>query len=124
MKKYYRISLDIDNSPLHLFKSLFLAMYVMGFVNIFIGSMGGISAFAGFFAVFYLLRGMVEAGNRISHQLALESKTEVKYMFANYLIIYSLIWAVIKVLMVLSKITGWGNINGLTINEYITNVYG
>ena len=124
MKKYYRISLDIDNSPLHLFKSLFLAMYVMGFVNIFIGSMGGISAFAGFFAVFYLLRGMVEAGNRISHQLALESKTEVKYMFANYLLIYSLIWTVIKVLMVLSKITGWGNINGLTINEYITNVYG
>lgn len=124
MKKFYRISWDIDSSPMHLIKSMMLAFYVMLFINIFIGSMGGIPTFVGFLLAFYLLRGMVLAGNRIGHQLALESKTEVKYMFANYLISYLMVWAVMKLLQMLSKVTGWGNINGLTISEYMKNLYG
>lgn len=124
MKHFYRISWDIDTTPTHLFKSLLLSLYVMTFINVFIGSMGGIPAFVGFMAVFYLLRGMVLAGNRIGHQLALESKTEVKHMLTNYLVIYLVIWLIMKLILMLSKITGWGNINDLSFVEYIRSLYG
>lgn len=124
MKKFYRISWNIDSTPTHLGCSILLAIYVMGFINIFIGSMGGIPAFTAFVIVYYLLRGLVLDGSRISHMLAIESRTKVKYLILNYGIIYFLIWLLMKVVIFISKMSGWGNISGLTFGEYFQNLYG
>ena len=84
MKKFYSISWNVDSTPAHLGCSILFSIYIMAFINVFIGSMGGIPAFTGFVVVYYLLRAMILAGNRISHMLAIESKTEIKYLFFNY----------------------------------------
>ena len=124
MKKFYSISWNVDSTPAHLGCSILFSIYIMAFINVFIGSMGGIPAFTGFVVVYYLLRAMILAGNRISHMLAIESKTEIKYLFFNYGIFYMLIWLVMKVVIFISKMSGWGNINGLTYQEYFHNIYG
>ena len=83
MKKFYRISWNVDSTPAHLFATIALSLPVMVFINTFIGGMGGIPAFIAFLAVYYILRGMIIAGNRINHQLAMESKVEIRYLMIN-----------------------------------------
>lgn len=124
MKKFYRISGNVNSSLLHLGESIVLAFVIMMFVNLFIGGMGGIPVFAGFLLEFYLLRATVIAGNRISHQLALESRTEVRYYFANYALGYLLVWGLMKILILLSRVSGWGYINGISLGEYMDRIYG
>lgn len=124
MRKFYTISWNVDSTPAHLGCSILLSIYVMGFINIFIGSMGGIPAFTAFVVIYYLLRAMIIAGNRISHMLAIDSKTEIRYMFFNYGFFYMLIWGIMKLVIFVSKLSGWGNINGLTFKEYFHNIYG
>lgn len=124
MKHYYRISWNLENTTVHLAISVFLSVFVMFFINICIGSMGGIPALIAFLLIFYMQRGMVIAGNRISHQLAMDSKKELRYMMASYAIGYIVLWAIIKFLGFLSHIAGWGNIDGLTIGEYLERIYG
>lgn len=124
MKKFYRISWSIESTPFHLFGSFVLAFLVMLFINGFIGSMGGIPAFIAFLLVFYAQRGMVLAGDRISHQLAMDSKTEIRCMLLRYIIGYLSLWAVMKLVLVFSRISGWGNIDGMTAREYLDRMYG
>lgn len=124
MKKFYRISWNVDSPPLHLFSSIILSIYIMLFINTFIGSMGGIPAFIAFMAVYYILRGMIIAGNRISHQLAMESKVEIRYLMVNYGIIYMIVWFIMRAILLLSKFSGWGNIKKLEFSEYFRNLYG
>ncbi len=124
MKKFYRISWNVDSTPGHLFTSVVLALYVMLFLNTFVGSMGGIPAFAGFLVVYYLLRAMILSGNRISHNLAMNSKVKVKYLIFNYLAIYVVVWFLMKVVIFFSKFSGWGNIKKLDFSEYFVVLYG
>ena len=124
MKKFLKISWDIDNTPAHLLLSLIMAFGMMMLVNIFIGSMGGVSAFIAFTIVFYSLRGFVNSGNRISHQLGMSSRREIMYMLRYYACIYLLVWAGMKLLIFFSTFNGWGNVNGLTIGEYAKRLYG
>lgn len=84
MKKYYRISMNWNSSPVLLMISVAMSLFVMMFINGFMGSLGGIPALVGFFTVVYLLRGMVNDGNCISHQLSMTSKSEVLFLFLNY----------------------------------------
>ena len=96
----------------------------MMYINTVIGGMGGIPAFVGFLTVYYLLRTMILAGNRLSHQLAMKSSQEVRYLLLNYGILYLITWAVMKGLLFFSKFTGWGNVKGLPASEYLSNLYG
>lgn len=124
MKRFHRISWNIESTPAHLIGSVLLAFLVMLFINGFIGSMGGIPAFIAFAMVFYFLRGMVLSGNRISHQLAMDSGKEIRYMFTGYAVNYLLLWAVMKLVLLFSRISGWGNIDGLALGDYLTRIYG
>ena len=124
MKKFYRISWNVDSTPAHLFATIALSLSVMVFINTFIGSMGGIPAFIAFFVVFYILRGMIIAGNRISHQLAMESRQEIRYLMVNYGLIYLIVWFIMRAILLLSKFSGWGNIRQLEFAEYFKNLYG
>lgn len=124
MKKFYRISWNVDSTPAHLFATIAMSLSVMVFINTFIGSMGGIPAFIAFLAVYYILRGMIIAGNRISHQLAMESKVEIRYLMINYGVIYLIVWFIMRAILLLSKFSGWGNIRQLAFTEYFKNLYG
>lgn len=124
MKKFYRISWNVDSTPMHLFSSIILSIAIMVYINTFIGSMGGIPSFVAFMAVFYLLRGMILAGNRVSHQLAMESKVEIRYLMLNYGVIYLIVWGLMKGILLLSKFSGWGNIKRLEFADYFRNLYG
>lgn len=124
MKKYYRLSWNIDSTPFNLMVSILLSVGVMLYINSFIGGMGGIPAFTGFLVVYYLLRTMILSGNRISHQLAMKSSKEVKYLLLNYGVLYLVMWTIMRVLLFLSKFTGWGNVKGLPASEYFSNLYG
>lgn len=124
MRRYYRISRNVNNTVSHLTASFFLSLYVMWFVNVFIGSVGGIPAFLGFFGVYYCLRSIILPGNRLGHQLTLESRDEIRCFFINYGLGYLLLWMLAKFVILLTRIFGWANANQLTLNEYIRNLYG
>lgn len=124
MRKFYRISGNVESPLAHMAASVVLSFLVMMFVNVFIGGMGGIPVFAAFLMQFYFLRAVAIAGNRISHQLAMDSGAEVLYYFANYAAGYLLVWAGMKILILLSHISGWGNIGGMAFGEYMDRIYG
>lgn len=124
MKRFYSISRNRNTSPLFLMFSLAIALYIMFFINGFMGSLGGIPAATASFCVIYMLRGMVNDGNCISHQLALSSRNEVAYLFLNYSLGYGVTWAVMRVLQVIARITGWGTIEGMSVYTYFRNLYG
>ncbi len=124
MKKFLKISWDIESAPGHLMLSIVVAFGVMLLLNFFIGSMGGIPAFLAYVAMFYILRGFVISGNRISHQLGMSSRREIGYLLRRYLTGYFLIWMAVKLLFFISTFEGWGNIDGLSIGEYWAHLYG
>lgn len=124
MKRFLKISWDIESKPGHLLVSILMAFGVMMLINTFVGSMGGIPAFGAYVAVFYILRGFVLSGNRISHQLGLSSSREIGYLLRDYILGYFLIWGAMRLLILLSNFKGWGSIDGLSIREYWNHVYG
>ena len=103
MRKYLRISMKTDTLPVYLILAGFLAFYVMFFLNIFVGGMGGVPSFISMFLVFYLLRSVVASGKRIGHQLAISSKTEVTLIFLNYTIGYLILWIGTKLFLMISQ---------------------
>lgn len=124
MKRFYHLSGNINSSLTHLGASILAAFFAMLFVNVFIGGMGGIPVFAAFFLEYYLLRAMVLAENRIGHHLTMESKAEVRYYLIYYAVGYLLVWAIMKLVIIVSRISGWGNIAGLAFGEYVDYFYG
>lgn len=124
MKRYYAISRNANPSPLFLMFSLGIALYIMLFINGFMGSLGGIPAAVGSFSMIYMLRGIVNDGNYLSHQLTMSSRSEVRYLFLNYALGYGIIWGIMRVLQVIARITGWGTIEGMSVYTYFHNLYG
>lgn len=116
MKNYFQIARGEDYSLRHLALSVFIAFYVMLYVNIFIGSTGGLAAFIAYLFVFYNLRGAVFFSK--------EKDFEKKKLIGFYGIAYVIIWAAAKFFLLVIKISGWGNIHRLTMGEYIQNLYG
>ncbi len=109
---------------LHLAGSVLLAFLVMLFINEFIGSMGGIPAFLSFLAAFYIQRRAVLSGGRTSRRLAQDSKKEIRMMLVRYAVIDLFLWTVMKLVVIFSRISGWGNIGGMTAGEYFSHMYG
>lgn len=119
MKQFYRIAGCIDGKPVRLLTSIGLSFTVMLFINGFIGSMGGFPVFLAFGLVFFLLRTLVSDGNRITHQLAMTSRQEVGHLLFDYSAAFLVLWGMLRAILLVSRVTGWGNIKGATLVEYL-----
>jgi hypothetical protein len=97
---------------LRLFTSAVLAFTVMLFINGFIGSMGGFPAFIACMLAFYRARS--QASEKLE-----KSEVLAGHLFFEYAVSYILLWCVFRVGLFFSKVTGWGNIRGLSAIEYI-----
>ncbi|MGF0065247.1 hypothetical protein ACQRCQ_08245 [Lachnospiraceae bacterium SGI.085] len=124
MKSFFSISGNVESSPLHLGTSLLVATASMLYINATVGAMGGIPLWVGMMVVFYVIRGIVIAGNRMTHHLAFCSKQEVRRMMAAYGIAFFAIWAVMKILLTLAQMLGWGSVSGMTAKECFDSIYG
>lgn len=111
MKRLYKTLKPIESKPARLVASAVLAAVVMTFINGFIGGMGGIPAFIAFFAVFYSLRVLVGARDRIEFREGLSDGGIVGRMMAFYGAGYLLLWSLFRLGLTFSRVTGWGNIN-------------
>lgn len=124
MKSFFSISGNVESSPLHMGVSLLTATASMLYINATVGAMGGIPLWVGVMAVFYVIRGIVLAGNRMTHHLAFSSKQEVRRMMAAYGAAFFCIWAVMKILLTLAQMLGWGSVDGMTAKECFDSIYG
>lgn len=122
MKHFYRIAWKTVKTPEHLAVSVILSFAVMMYVNVFVGSMGGIPSFIGFLIIFYLLRGIILSEPK-DRPLELTGK-DMAWLMVHYAFGYLAIWVVMKLLLLLSTISGWGNIVGVTVGEYFDLIYG
>ena len=124
MKSFYSISGNVESSPVHLVDTIFLATAVMLYINITIGSMGGIPLWAGFMAVYYVIRAKFLTGNHSTNHLAVENRADIRRMIAGYAVMFSGIWAVMKIFMIFAQMAGWGSIQGMSLKEYFDSIYG
>lgn len=93
-----------------------LAFIAMEFVNVFIGRIGGIPVFAGFFVAYYLMHYKISA-KKVMEILP-------KRILLMYMSIYTAVWALITVVMFMSIYTGWGNVKKLKVGEFFKGLYG
>lgn len=124
MKQFYRITRNTESKPSRLIASIVLAFIVMLFVNGFIGGMGGFPTFIAFAVLFFWLRTLIGDGNQITHQLTMTSKREVSYLLITYSVGYLLLWGILRLGYLISRVTGWGNINGGSVLTYLRNLLG
>lgn len=95
----------------HLTIALFLSVGVMLLINALIGSMGGMPALVGFFCMYSFMRFFRKEKETV--------EKEIVQQMIQYGVGYLLIWTVMNVVVFLSRISGWGNIDGITVGNYI-----
>ncbi|MCI7112077.1 MAG: hypothetical protein MR957_00225 [Lachnobacterium sp.] len=123
MKKLNLILKDASASPEHLVISIIFSLYVMEFVNLFIGSMGGIPAFMGSLAVYYILALAVKTESEAQKGKAAD-KTQIKNFLINYVLFYVIVWIAMEVILFISRFSGWGNVKKLNVKQYFKGIYG
>lgn len=116
MWNFFRNLWRVQSKPSHLCASVLLAFSVMLFINGFVGSMGGMPVFIGFFTVYYVLRKSVLAGPF--------GDKELKWSFVLYACGYLLVYLVMLGVILASKVTGWGNVGDVSMMEYLDQIYG
>lgn len=124
MIKYFRLSWSRNETLSHFCASLVLAVYVMWFCNFFIGSIGGIGLCLAFFGSYYVLRPTVQNGRRLSRQLGIGYRREIKYIIELYALSSIGIWLVVKIALIIGKFKGWANISGKALMDYLAGIYG
>lgn len=122
MRKFYKIARNMESKPSRLIATIGLAFVVMLFVNGFIGGMGGLPTCIAFLLMFFWLRTWIGAGNQITHQLTMSSRREISYLLLTYSIGYLLLWGILRMGYTISRVTGWGNINGSSASTYLQNL--
>jgi hypothetical protein len=120
MKRYKVFGKHGD--PVRLIASVVLAFVVMLFINGFIGSMGGVPAFVAFALVFYRLRTVTKTIKTESKNSDIDTKRSMRYLLLEYALRYLVLWAVFRIGLYFSRITGWGNIRGVSAKEYVKEV--
>ena len=95
----------------------------MEFVNLFIGSMGGIPAFMGSLAVYYMLALAVKTESEAQKGKAAD-KTQIKNFLINYALFYVIVWIAMEVILFISRFSGWGNVKKLNVKQYFKGIYG
>ena len=124
MKQFYKITRNTESKPSRLIASIVLAFIVMVFVNGFIGGMGGFPTFIAFVVLFFWQRTLIGDGNQITHQIAMTSRREVLHLLITYSIGYLVLWGILRLGYLISRVTGWGNINGGSVITYLQNLLG
>ncbi len=124
MKKFLRLSWGADSTPIRLLGAIVLSFMVMIYVNTAVGTFGGIPLFVAFALIFYLIRSVFVAGNRICHFTAITSDKELGRLFLSYAEGYIISFWVMRLVQVFAKIAGWGNVSGMSVGKYITELYG
>lgn len=123
MKRFYKIASGVENQPSRLLASVGLAFVVMTFINGFVGSMGGFPAFLSFVFCFFLLRTIVSEGNRMTHHLAMTSRQEIGYLLWDYSAGYLVLWGILRLAFLFSRVSGWGNISGSSALEFVRQMW-
>lgn len=122
MKFFYKLSGNVQSKPSRLLLSILFSFLVMTFVNGFIGGVGGFPVFLSFGIVFYQLRNVMRERNRLTHQMAMTSRGEIVYWMRNYCVGYLLLWFLLRLVFLFSRVTGWGNISGASALGYFRNL--
>ena len=102
----------MEADPMRLLVSAILAFTVMLFINGFVGSMGGFPAFVAFTLVFFRIRtraGMENGGM----QQELSDRQITGRLLWKYAAGYLVLWGILRIAFLISRVTGWGNINGI-----------
>lgn len=123
MKKDSVISINKEVNSFHFVIALILALGVMLLINALIGSMGGMPALVGFFGMYVLLKFFC-IGRKAGHKEKNTIKKEIILQMVQYGVGYLLIWTGMNVVVFLSRISGWGRIDGITIGTYIEQLVG
>ena len=112
----------MDADPMRLLVSAILAFTVMLFINGFVGSMGGFPAFVAFTLVFFRIRtraGMENGGM----QQELSDRQITGRLLWKYAAGYLVLWGILRIAFLISRVTGWGNINGASAVEYVRQMW-
>ena len=112
----------MDADPMRLLVSAILAFTVMLFINGFVGSMGGFPAFVAFTLVFFRIRtraGMENGGM----QQELSDRQITGRLLWKYAVGYLVLWGILRIAFLISRVTGWGNINGASAVEYVRQMW-
>ena len=112
----------MDADPMRLLVSAILAFTVMLFMNGFVGSMVGFPAFVAFTLVFFRIRtraGMENGGM----QQELSDRQIIGRLLWKYAAGYLVLWGILRIAFLISRVTGWGNINGASAVEYVRQMW-
>lgn len=112
MTEFTKVKEAGKGGPDRLVAAVILAFVVMLFINGFIGSMGGVPAFVAFSMIFYWVRTRA-----VEEEFPAEPdkiKRILTGLMSRFAFGYLLLWGLFRILMTVSRATGWGNINGVT----------
>lgn len=132
MKQEKIVSTDSRDGTGRLIVSVVLAFIVMLFINGFIGSMGGVPTFLAFLVMFYMTRtwAVDRLQAPMTEQLRPQTEDEkgqagkaVMGLFAGFSLGYLLIWSLLRVLMTISRVTGWGNLSGASAARFVKELF-
>lgn len=112
---------SMDQRTGRLLASLVLSFTVMLFINGFVGSMGGFPALIAFFVVFYRMRTQLEEEKK-SPQVLSACKERIRLLLW-YGISYLVLWGVLRIAFLISRVTGWGNMRGASVVEFFRNMW-
>lgn len=112
----------MDADPMRLLVSAILAFTVMLFINGFVGSMGGFPAFVAFTLVFFRIRTRAGMGNG-GMQQELSDRQITGRLLWKYAAGYLVLWGILRIAFLISRVTGWGNINGASAVEYVRQMW-
>lgn len=115
MKQVTTLSEEDNRGPRRLIVSVILALVVMLFINGFIGSMGGAPAFLAFSFIFYWVRSRAVTEKEQPDR----EKKSLTALLCGYALGYLLLWGFLRVLMTISRVTGWGNLKGTSAVVFV-----
>jgi hypothetical protein len=121
--KRYKVFGRRHSDPMRLIASVILAFVVMLFINGFIGSMGGFPAFIAFMLTFYRLRTVSRIREADLGKPDVSKEREIAWLMADYSLRYLFMWAVFRIGLFFSRVTGWGNIRGMSALEYVKDIF-
>lgn len=112
----------MDADPMRLLVSAILAFTVMLFINGFVGSMGGFPAFVAFTFVFFQIRTRAGAKTSSIQQEGDDRRITGRLLW-RYAAGYLISWGILRIAFLISRVTGWGNINGASALEYVRQMW-
>lgn len=124
MLRYFQLKGRGEETEIHAVASLLLATYCMIFSNELIGGMGGLPMWVGVMLSYYTMRLIAMSKSNICHTLPIGCKKEIDYIFVGYILFFGISWGIVKIMVVVSRMIGWSNLNGMSPGEYIDSIYG